>query len=184
MKTLMMAATSAAILSLSACSKADAPEADTAAVSEAEAMENKAVETATEAAPEKMKTTAAEAARWMRANAKRDGVKTLDSGLQYTVHKTGTGESPALGDLVKVHYEGKLTNGEVFDSSYKRGQPSTFPSDRLIKGWVEALAMMKPGDEWSVYIPPELAYGPNGNSRIPGNSVLVFRMELLEVMPK
>jgi len=74
--------------------------------------------------PEKVATTAAEAASWMRANAKRDGVKTLPSGLQYSVIKTGTGASPAPGDLVKVHYEGKLTNGEVFDSSYKRGQPT------------------------------------------------------------
>lgn len=184
MKTLMIAAASAAILSLSACSKADAPDTATAAATEAEAMENKAVETAAEAAPEKMETTAAEAARWMAANAKRDGVKTLPSGLQYSVIKTGTGESPAPGDLVKVHYEGMLTNGEVFDSSYKRGMPSTFPSDRLIQGWVEALAMMKPGDEWSLFIPPNLAYGDRGNSRIPANSVLIFRMELLEVTPK
>lgn len=84
-----------------------------------------------------------------------------------------------------VHYEGRLTDGTVFDSSYERGQPATFPSDRLIPGWVEILPMMSVGDEWEIVIPSELAYGPRGaGGSIPPNSTLIFKLELLDVADK
>ena len=114
---------------------------------------------------------------------------TTDSGLQYTINRSGDadGVSPKSGQYVKVHYEGKFVNGTVFDSSYERGEPANFPSDGLIDGWVEALSLMKPGDEWTLYITPELGYGdkerknPNtGETVIPANAILLFRMELLE----
>lgn len=130
-----------------------------------------------------------EALRWMEANKARDGVITLPSGLQYTVRETGDegGVSPTNGQKVRVNYEGRFVDGEVFDSSYERGEPAIFPSDRLIAGWVEALSLMKPGDVWTLYIPPELGYGeagsvnPNtGEVLIPPNSALIFRLELIE----
>lgn len=123
-------------------------------------------------------------AAWLEGNGQREGVVTTDSGLQYSVLKSGSddGVSPTPGQMVTVHYEGKLTDGTVFDSSYERGQPATFPSDQLVPGWVEALQIMKPGDEWELYVSPELGYGVAGRPpRIPQNSVMVFRMELLDV---
>lgn len=127
---------------------------------------------------------ALEPAAWMAQNAKRDGVNVRPSGLQYTVNRQGdaAGTSPSLGQIVQVHYEGRLLDGTVFDSSYERGRPSEFPSDRLVPGWVEALSIMKPGDQWTLYVPPELGYGERGREPvIPGNAVMVFKMELLGV---
>ena len=135
--------------------------------------------------------TAQDVSDYLKANSRREGVITTDSGLQYTINRSGDadGVSPKSGQNVKVHYEGKFINGTVFDSSYERGEPAVFPSDRLIDGWVEALSIMKPGDEWTLYISPELGYGdkeiknPNtGETVIPENSILLFRMELLENM--
>jgi peptidylprolyl isomerase len=110
----------------------------------------------------------------------------LPSGLEYVVVKTGPedGASPAVLDEVRVHYEGRLVDGTVFDSSYARGEPAVFPAGRLIAGWVEALGLMKPGDEWMLYIPYALAYGETGtpDGTIPPASDLVFRVALLDVI--
>lgn len=120
---------------------------------------------------------------YLAKNAKQPGVVTLPSGLQYKVVRSGpaTGAHPRLWDEVKVQYEGKLVSGEVFDSSYKDGKPVAFPLEGLIPGWVEALQLMRPGDEWTLYVPPSLGYGDQGGGPIPPNSVLIFRIELVDV---
>ncbi|HEY2155819.1 MAG TPA: FKBP-type peptidyl-prolyl cis-trans isomerase [Isosphaeraceae bacterium] len=118
---------------------------------------------------------------FLAANAKKPGVTTLPSGLQYKVLKEGTGHSPKASDVATVHYEGKLINGQVFDSSYKRGEPTQFQPNQVIRGWTEALQLMKTGSEWELYIPSDLAYGPGGNRGIPPNSTLVFKVELIAV---
>ncbi|MCC9654757.1 FKBP-type peptidyl-prolyl cis-trans isomerase [Rhodopirellula halodulae] len=120
---------------------------------------------------------------WMKQNAKAEGIKELEGGLQYKVVKEGEGASPSAEDTVAVHYTGKLTNGEVFDSSVQRGQPAKFPVNRVIQGWQMALQQMKVGSKWMLYIPPELAYGENGSPpKIGPNEVLVFEVELLEIL--
>jgi peptidylprolyl isomerase/FKBP-type peptidyl-prolyl cis-trans isomerase FklB len=118
-------------------------------------------------------------------NAKQAGVVTLPDGLQYKVVRSGPadGAKPNPTDEVKVHYEGKLLDGTVFDSSYERGQPASFPLAGLVPAWKEALVMMRPGDEWTLYVPPELGYGAQDKGPIPGNSVMVFRIELIGVLP-
>lgn len=124
-------------------------------------------------------------AAWLAENAKQEGVTTTESGLQYKVLKAADEDAmrPTSSDLVKVHYEGRLIDGTVFDSSRQRGQPAVFPVDGVIDGWVEALQLMKVGEQWSVTIPSELAYGPDSPApSIPPHSVLVFDMELLEVV--
>ena len=109
-------------------------------------------------------------------------VKTTESGLQYKIEKEGTGASPKATDQVKVHYRGTLVDGTEFDSSYKRGEPAEFPVNGVIKGWSEALQMMKPGAKWKVFIPSDLAYGEQGMPpAIPPGSVLVFDIELLSI---
>jgi len=119
---------------------------------------------------------------FLAQNAKKDGVVTTASGLQYKVIKSGTGESPKATDTVKVHYEGRLTDGTVFDSSIQRGQPAAFPVNAVIPGWTEALQLMKVGDKWQLYIPAKLAYGDQSPTpTIPPNSVLVFDVELLGI---
>lgn len=119
---------------------------------------------------------------FLEANKKKDGVKTLASGLQYKVLKSGNGPSPAETDTVVTHYRGNLINGEVFDSSYKRGQPATFPVNGVIKGWTEALQKMKVGDKWQLFVPADLAYGERSvGQKIEPNSVLIFEIELLEI---
>ncbi len=112
------------------------------------------------------------------------GYTTTASGLKYKVLSKGKkgGKSPVATDTVTVNYEGVLTNGKVFDSSYKRGQPATFPLNRVIKGWTEGLQLMKEGDKFEFYIPAELAYGSRSpSSDIPPNSPLIFTVELLKV---
>ena len=118
---------------------------------------------------------------FMANNAKAEGVKTLPSGVQYKIVTSGPAEgtSPKKSDEVKVHYEGKLLSGEIFDSSFQRGAPATFPLGGLIPAWVEALQQMKPGDEWLLYVPPEQGYGAQGAGPIPPNSVLIFRIQLI-----
>lgn len=120
---------------------------------------------------------------FMTENAGKPGVKALPSGVQYEIVRSGpaTGASPTKDDLVKVHYEGKLVSGEVFDSSYERGAPAVMKLGRLIPAWIEALQRMRPGDEWTLYVPPEQGYGEEGSGPIPPNSVLVFRVELIDV---
>lgn len=110
------------------------------------------------------------------------GIKTTASGLQYIVEKEGTGATPKKEDVVKVNYKGTLTTGEQFDSSYDRGQPAEFPVGGVIPGWTEALQLMKVGGKAKLFIPPELAYGPSGRPGIPPNSVLVFEVELMDIV--
>jgi len=118
---------------------------------------------------------------FLAANAKKDGVKTTASGLQYKVIKTGTGATPKPTDTVKVHYQGTLIDGTVFDSSVQRGQPITFPVRGVIPGWTEALQLMKVGDKWQLFIPAKLAYGEQGPGPIGPNSALIFEVELLGI---
>jgi FKBP-type peptidyl-prolyl cis-trans isomerase FklB len=118
---------------------------------------------------------------FLAANAKKDGVKTTASGLQYKVIKTGTGATPKPTDTVKVHYHGTLIDGTVFDSSVQRGEPVTFPVRGVIPGWTEALQLMKVGDKWQLFIPAKLAYGERGVGPIGPNSTLIFEVELLSI---
>ena len=131
-----------------------------------------------------------EAEFFMTSNARAEGVQTLPSGVQYKVLQAGPagGERPDGNDLVRVDYEGSLTNGTVFDSSFERGQPAVFTvedgiSGSVIAGMRDALQHMSVGDEWLVYIPPAIGYGEAGAGEIPPNSVLIFRLKLLEVAP-
>jgi FKBP-type peptidyl-prolyl cis-trans isomerase FklB len=119
---------------------------------------------------------------FLAVNAEKDSVVTLADGLQYKILKKGEGPVPAASDKVKVHYEGKLIDGTIFDSSYKRGEPAVFSVDRLIKGWSEILQMMPVGSVWEVYIPYDLAYGEKGAGKaIPPYSALIFKVELLGI---
>jgi FKBP-type peptidyl-prolyl cis-trans isomerase len=112
------------------------------------------------------------------------GVTTTASGLQYAVIASGpaTGLKPSADSVVQVNYEGTLLNGEVFDSSFKRGEAAEFPVGQLIPAWVEALQMMRPGDEWTIWVPPAIGYGAQGGGPIPPNSLLIFRMRLEKVV--
>jgi len=115
-------------------------------------------------------------------NSRKEGVKSLLSGLQYKVLRAGSGRTPKATDAVTVHYRGTLINGAEFDSSIARGQPQTFKVDGVIPGWTEALQLMKEGDKWQIFIPANLAYGERGAPpRIPPNSVLIFEIELISV---
>lgn len=119
---------------------------------------------------------------YLDANSKKDGVQVTASGLQFKVLKNGNGATPKTTSSVSVHYEGRLTNGQVFDSSIARGEPASFPVTGVIKGWTEALLRMKVGDKWQLTIPPGLAYGERGSPPVIGpNEILVFDVELLEV---
>src|SRR6266511_1957789 len=123
-----------------------------------------------------------EGAKFLEDNKKKPGVKTTASGLQYTVEKEGTGAQPTATDMVTVNYRGTLIDGTEFDSSYKRGQPATFPVNGVIKGWTEALQLMKVGSKYQIWVPSELAYGPRaGSPEIGPNATLVFDIELLEI---
>jgi peptidylprolyl isomerase/FKBP-type peptidyl-prolyl cis-trans isomerase FklB len=130
-------------------------------------------------------TNLAAAKTFMTKNATAPGVHVTASGLQYKIVRSGpaAGMRPQQGDLIKVHYEGKLLDGKVFDSSYERGVPAVLPLDGLIPGWIEALQLMRPGDEWILYVPPGLGYGAEDKGEIPPNSALVFRIELIAVQP-
>ncbi len=120
---------------------------------------------------------------WMTQNAKKPGVAEIKPGLQYKVIAKGEGGSPSKSDTVKVHYTGTLTDGTVFDSSVERGEPATFRVGEVITGWQDALVEMKVGGKWTLYIAPELAYGEAGaGSRIGPNEVLIFEVELLEIL--
>lgn len=115
-------------------------------------------------------------------NGERAEVNVQPSGLQYEVLVEGTGDIPKIHQKVVAHYEGKLLNGKIFDSSYKRGQPATFPVNGLIKGWQEALQIMPVGSKWRLYIPSNLGYGARGaGNDIPGNATLIFDLELLNI---
>ena len=118
---------------------------------------------------------------FLAENAKKEGVKQTESGLQYKVIKAGTGKSPKATDVVEVNYEGKLLDGTVFDSSYERGEPIEFPLNQVIAGWTEGLQLMKEGGKYEFYIPSDIAYGEAGNAGIEPNSTLIFTVELLKV---
>lgn len=118
---------------------------------------------------------------YLAANAKKPGVKTTASGLQYEVITEGSGPKPAASSVVKVHYEGKLVDGTVFDSSRQRGEPIEFPLDRVIPGWTEGLQLMNKGARYKLTIPAKLGYGEEGAGPIPPNSVLIFDVELLDI---
>jgi FKBP-type peptidyl-prolyl cis-trans isomerase FklB len=122
---------------------------------------------------------------FLAANKGKEGVVTLPSGLEYKILKEGTGPKPAASDSVVCNYRGTLINGTEFDSSYKRGQPATFPVTGVIKGWTEALQLMPVGSKWQLFIPPDLAYGERGpGPEIGSNSTLVFEVELLSIENK
>jgi len=118
---------------------------------------------------------------YLAENAKKEGVVTTESGLQYEVLTAGEGEKPTAADNVTVHYKGTLTDGSPFDSSYDRGQPATFPLGGVIAGWTEGVQLMSPGAKFKFTIPAELAYGERATGTIPAHSTLVFEVELLEV---
>jgi FKBP-type peptidyl-prolyl cis-trans isomerase FklB len=139
------------------------------------------------AAPPVSAAASAEAAKaFMAKNAKEPGVKTLPSGVQYKIVHSGpaTGPHPSLNDEVKVHYEAKLLTGEVIDSSFERGAPEVMDLRRMVAAWKLTLPEMRPGDEWQIWAPPSLAYGDEDNGPIPANSVLVFRVQLIDVLPE
>jgi FKBP-type peptidyl-prolyl cis-trans isomerase FklB len=125
-----------------------------------------------------------EGEKFLAANAKKDGIKTLPSGVQYKVIKEGTGAIPSDTSLVKCHYEGRLLNDTIFDSSYKRGEPLVMRANQVIKGWTDALTHMPAGSIWEVYIPQELAYGEREQGDIKPFSMLIFKIELIEANTK
>jgi FKBP-type peptidyl-prolyl cis-trans isomerase len=118
---------------------------------------------------------------FLDANKKKDGVVTLESGLQYKVLKKGEGPSPKKTDRVTTHYHGTFIGGKVFDSSVERNEPATFGVGGVIPGWTEALQLMKVGDKWRLFVPSDLAYGPDGRGDIGPHSVLIFDVELLGI---
>ena len=126
-----------------------------------------------------------EGMEFLAANKAKDGIVTLPSGLEYKILTEGTGPKPVATDSVVCNYRGTLINGTEFDSSYKRGQPATFPVNGVIKGWTEALQLMPVGSKWQLFVPSELAYGERGPSpEIGPNATLIFEVELLSIQPK
>ena len=141
-------------------------------------MQAKAMEKAQELGAENLKI----GNEYLENNKAQDGVKVTESGLQYKVMTEGTGATPTAESTVEVHYEGKLIDGTVFDSSYQRGQTTSFPVGGVIAGWTEALQLMKEGDVWELTIPAALAYGSQGaGAQIGPNSTLIFKVELIKV---
>ena len=121
---------------------------------------------------------------WLAENKNKPGVIETESGLQYKILEEGTGKSPLITDRVKCHYEGRLLDGTIFDSSYERGQPAEFGLRGVIRGWTEGLQLMKEGGKYELYIPSDLGYGPRGGGQVIGpNATLIFVIELLEVLP-
>ncbi len=139
-------------------------------------------------AEQKQKAAAANAEagkKFLEENAKKDGIKVTASGLQYQVIEEGAGDNPAATDIVKVHYEGTLISGQIFDSSIKRGEPVEFPLNQVIPGWTEGVQLMKPGAKYKFFIPSALAYGERGAGEMIGpNSTLIFDVELIEIKKK
>ncbi len=122
--------------------------------------------------------------KFLTQNKTKTGIKTTASGLQYEVLQAGKGKSPKAADVVKVHYKGTLIDGTPFDSSYDRGQPAEFPLNGVIRGWTEGLQLMKVGGKSRLFVPSDLAYGPQGRPGIPPNSTLIFEVELLDIAKK
>ncbi|CAM2008736.1 FKBP-type peptidyl-prolyl cis-trans isomerase [Acanthopleuribacter pedis] len=122
------------------------------------------------------------AEKFLAENQKKDGIQTMENGIQYKVLTQGSGEKPTAESRVKVHYRGRLIDGKEFDSSYKRNKPAEFRLNGVIKGWQESLVEMPVGSKWEVFIPPALGYGERGTPNIPANSLLIFEIELLEIL--
>jgi FKBP-type peptidyl-prolyl cis-trans isomerase FklB len=120
---------------------------------------------------------------FLAENMKKEGVISLPSGLQYKVIQSGNGASPKITDTVETNYRGTFIDGNEFDSSYKRGQTAVFPVNGVIAGWTEALRLMKVGDKWQIFVPPELAYGERGAGPIGPNATLIFEVELVSIKP-
>src|SRR5213079_1180411 len=157
------------------------PQLTTDQVKEVMATCEKDMEQKQKAAGEK---NASEGTKFLEENKKKDGVKTTGSGLQYKALKQGTGAQPKESDTVTVNYRGTLINGTEFDSSYKRGQPATFPLSGVIKGWTEGLQLMKVGSKYQLFVPPNLGYGDRAvGPDISPNSTLIFEVELLDIKP-
>ena len=137
------------------------------------------------AGPAKPEPQSEQSKAFMDKTAKEAGIKVLPSGVAYQVVRSGPADGlrPQIADEVKVHYEGKLEDGAVFDSSYDRGQPAAMPLGGLILAWQEALQLMRPGDEWILYVPSNLGYGAEGKGPIPPGAPLIFRIELIDVLP-
>jgi FKBP-type peptidyl-prolyl cis-trans isomerase FklB len=132
---------------------------------------------------ERAQKAAAEGDAFLASNAKKEGIVVTASGLQYEILQPGSGEKPGVESVVSTHYHGTLIDGTVFDSSVERGQPAQFPVNRVISGWTEALQMMPTGSKWRLYIPHNLAYGPQGSGgKIAPYSALIFEVELLEIV--
>jgi len=128
---------------------------------------------------------AEETVKFLEENGKKEGVITTDSGLEYKILREGDGASPLKDDTVTINYRGTFIDGTEFDSSYSRGEPQAVKTDGVIKGWTEALQMMKVGSKWEIYVPPDLAYGRGGlGQRIPPNKLLIFEIELLSIEKK
>jgi len=152
---------------------------------EIQEFQKKMTERQAEAMRQQAEKNKAEGEKFLAENAKKEGVKTLPSGLQYKVITPGTGKSPRAPDSVTTHYRGTLIDGTEFDSSYKRKEPATFPVSGVIRGWTEALQLMKEGAKWQIFLPPSLAYGERGAGRDIGpNATLIFEVELLKVQGK
>ena len=157
---------------------------------QASQVEEAAMQAAFQTLQTKMQAQAEEAAKaagkagieFLERNGAREGVITLESGLQYEVITPGSGATPAASSTVRTHYEGTLISGEVFDSSYQRGEPAEFPVGGVIAGWTEALQLMQEGAKWRLYIPSNLAYGERAAGSIPPHSTLIFDIELIEVL--
>ncbi|NVJ98805.1 MAG: FKBP-type peptidyl-prolyl cis-trans isomerase [Alphaproteobacteria bacterium] len=188
MKKTFKAAAVIAALSVAACSgeSDEKKEADggsnTAAQSETQSETQTPEQKASDTMSER-EAFRAENLEYLEANKAKEGVIVTESGLQYRVIESGEGKSPSAADYVTVHYAGRLIDGSEFDSSYKRGEPATFPAGRLIPGWTEALQLMKEGDKWELAIPADIGYGDSGaGGVIPGNATLVFDVELIEVL--
>jgi FKBP-type peptidyl-prolyl cis-trans isomerase FklB len=122
-----------------------------------------------------------EGKKFLEENKKKPGVTELPDGLQYSVMKEGTGPMPKETDSVTVHYHGTLIDGTVFDSSVDRGQPITYPLNGFVRGWQEALQLMKVGSKWKLFVPPTLGYGEHGSGKVPPNATMIFEMELLSI---
>ncbi|QBZ83049.1 FKBP-type 22 kDa peptidyl-prolyl cis-trans isomerase [Hydrogenovibrio crunogenus] len=132
---------------------------------------------------ERAEAAAAEGEAFLTENAKKDNIVVTESGLQYEILVEGEGDKPSAESVVSTHYHGMLVDGSVFDSSVERGQPAEFPVNRVIPGWTEALQMMPKGSKWRLYIPQDLAYGPQGSGgKIPPYSALIFDVELLDIV--
>jgi len=157
---------------------------ETSAVPQAEAQKAMATLSAAQQAKQDLvaSSNGKKGAKFLADNASKEGVITTPSGLQYLVLTEGEGPKPTATQRVKTHYEGRLINGEVFDSSLERGEPATFPLSGVIKGWTEALQLMNVGSKYRLFIPPELAYSNRATGSIPPQSTLIFEVELLEIL--